>query len=85
MDLDVKLQGFYSTVNRFLETYDEDIGHCNKLVEQIQEHKKQIRSCENVDVDDFKIEWDQKWHPSIAERSTGIMTSFFKKLSNFLN
>ena len=52
----MKLQGFYSTVNRFLETYDEDIGHCNKLVEQIQEHKKQIRSCENVDVDDFKIE-----------------------------
>ena len=25
-------------------------------MEQIQEHKKQIRSCENVDVSDFKIE-----------------------------
>ena len=56
MDLDVKIQGFYSTVNRFLESYDEEIGQCNRLVEQIQEHKKQIRSCENVDVDDFKIE-----------------------------
>ena len=56
MDLDVKMQGFYSTVNRFLESYDEEIGQCYRLVEQIKEHKKQIRSCENVDVDDFKIE-----------------------------
>ena len=36
------------------------------------------------EIEDFKNEWDEKWQPSIVEKSTGIMRTFFKKLDNFL-
>ena len=36
------------------------------------------------EIEDFKNEWDEKWQPSIVEKSTGIMRTFFKKLGNFL-
>jgi hypothetical protein len=37
------------------------------------------------EVADFKKDWDNNWHPMIGERSTGIMSTFFKKLDDFLN
>ena len=37
------------------------------------------------EIENFRNEWEEKWHPSISERSTGIMSTFFKKLDNFLN
>ena len=33
------------------------------------------------EIEDFKNEWDEKWQPSIVEKSTGIMRTFFKKLA----
>ena len=54
--MEVKLQGFYSTVIRFIETYNEKIDQCVNLVSQIQEHEKQLQSCENVNPLDFKID-----------------------------
>ena len=36
------------------------------------------------EIEDFKNEWDEKWQPSIVEKSTGIMRTFFKKLDNFI-
>ena len=54
--MEVKLQGFYSTVIRFIETYNEKIDQCVNIVSQIQEHEKQLQSCENVNPLDFKID-----------------------------
>ena len=34
------------------------------------------------DFDDFKMEWDTKWNPSITE-SNGFMDSFFKIFNFF--
>ena len=28
------------------------------------------------EIEDFKNEWDEKWQPSIIEKSTGIMRSY---------
>ena len=36
------------------------------------------------EIEDFKNEWDEKWQPSIVEKSTGTRRTFFKKLDNFL-
>jgi hypothetical protein len=36
------------------------------------------------EVANFKKDWEDNWHPMIAERSTGIMKIFFKKLDDFL-
>ena len=36
------------------------------------------------EIEAFKEEWEKKWRPSIGEGSTGIMTTFFRKLDKFL-
>merc|ERR1712107_211067 len=54
--MEVKLEGFYSTVIRFNQTYQEQINLCANLMDKIQDHEKQIKHCENVDVKDLKIE-----------------------------
>ena len=37
------------------------------------------------ELENFKNEWAEKWQPSIAEKSTGIMNTFFNKLDRFFN
>ena len=32
------------------------------------------------ELENFKNEWAEKWQPSIGEKSTGIMSTFFNKL-----
>ena len=31
----------------------------------------------------FNKDWEDNWHPMIAERSTGVMKTFFEKLDDF--
>ena len=56
-----------------------------KLVHgEVKDETTETTMAEN-EVADFKKDWEDKWHPMISQRSTGIMKTFFKKLDNFLN
>ena len=55
-----------------------------RIIDGVVEDETSETQMSPEEIDYFKKEWEEKWHPSIAERSTGIMTSFFKKLDNFL-
>ena len=37
------------------------------------------------EIEEFKKEWIEKWHPSIVEKSSGIMANFFKKLNDLFD
>ena len=61
-----------------------------KLQQRVIDGEPEVReeTCETQmapeEIEDFKNEWDEKWQPSIVEKSTGIMRTFFKKLDNFI-
>ena len=37
------------------------------------------------ELEKIKNEWAEKWKPSIAEKSTDILSAFFNKLDRFRN
>ena len=51
---------------------------------EVKEETCETQMTTPEEIEDFKNEWDEKWQPSIVEKSTGIMRTFFKKLDNFL-
>ena len=59
-----------------------------KVQQRVIDGEVREETCETQmapeEIEDFKNEWDEKWQPSIVEKSTGIMRTFFKKLDNFL-
>ena len=54
--MEVKLQGFYSTVIRLLEEYPAQFEKCAEFREKIRDHENQLEICEKVNVEDFKCE-----------------------------
>ena len=54
------------------------------IIEGVVKEETTDTNLNDEEIEAFKEEWEEKWRPSIGEGSTGIMTTFFKKLDKFL-
>ena len=66
----------------------KELWHCNLVCQGPGETVVRRTSVRKVtmgekEVAAFKKDWEDNWHPMIAERSTGVMKTFFKKLDDF--
>ena len=63
----------------------KDMWSCNRVLVRLRPGCKcGKRTMDEEEVAAFKKDWEDNWHPMIAERSTGVMKTFFKKLNDFL-
>ena len=67
----------------------KELWHCNLVSQGPEGQTLRRTSVRKVtmgeeEVAAFKKNWEDNWHPMIAERSTGVMKTFFKNLDDFL-
>ena len=98
LDQELEVDGIIFHEHKELETTinkESILSHTRAIGDRVYKAQQRVidgevreETCETQmapeEIEDFKNEWDEKWQPSIVEKSTGIMRTFFKKLDNFL-